>query len=213
MPQRKLLRNVTGIIIDDVSEKLGLFALEKIKEQVAFKEFVWFRGVGSLENYQRILWNDAWRNCLTSHMLIFQYDGWILDGSLWDDSWLEYDYIGAPWPWHKNDGLNVGNGGFSLRSKRLMKYLGTNSKYPLVSPEDETICRTYRPDLELDGFRFAPESVARNFSFEREAPRKTFGFHGIFNVPKVLDPDELQLWMSLANDYVKSKVEWKGLPS
>ena len=38
---------------------------------------------------------------------------------LWfDDTWRQYDYIGAVWNWYDKD--RVGNGGFSFRSKILL---------------------------------------------------------------------------------------------
>ncbi len=56
----------------------------------------------------------------TSHALCIQWDGYVLRGQAWDPAFLTYDYIGAPWP-HFSDGHNVGNGGFSLRSRRLLE--------------------------------------------------------------------------------------------
>ena len=61
----------------------------------------------------------------TTHCIVCQLDGYPINPSQWDESWLKYDYIGAPWPngWLAYHGYpfdsRVGNGGFSLRSKRL----------------------------------------------------------------------------------------------
>ena len=33
----------------------------------------------------------------TSHCLLVQPDGFVLFPDKWDDSWMQYDYIGAPW--------------------------------------------------------------------------------------------------------------------
>ena len=60
-------------------------------------------------------------------------------------------------------------------------------------------------------FVWADEEEAKKFAFERDGPWDTFGFHGLFNWPKVLDPDEFQRRISLANHYVRSKVEWREL--
>src|SRR5262249_12882229 len=51
----------------------------------------------------------------TPHVLLVQWDGFVLNPGAWREDFLSYDYVGAPWPWHQ-DGRNVGNGGFSLRS-------------------------------------------------------------------------------------------------
>lgn len=148
---------------------------------------------------------------ICTHTLIVQYDSWVLDAGLWRDEWLEYDYIGAPWPWYKDDRM-VGNGGFSLRSKRLMNFLAQNSaEYPLLDPEDAFLCRHYRPALEALGFRWAPMDVASAFAFEREVPHPAFGFHGIFNWPHVLTPEGLMARMAYSTKYVREKPEWREL--
>lgn len=148
----------------------------------------------------------------SSHILTVQYDGWVMNPRLWESGWLTYDYVGAPWPWHRN--CRVGNGGFSLRSTRLMKFLANHAmEFPLVSgrPEDDLLCRVYRPALETHGFRWASEETARQFSFERERPHATFGFHGLFNWPHVLDRGDLAARMLFANDYVRGRSEWREL--
>lgn len=117
----------------------------------------------------------------TDHMLIIHADGYVLNPKAWKDEWLQYDYIGAPWPYA--DGMAVGNGGFCLRSRRLMQIL-KDADIEHIHPEDHHICRTYRTSLEKDhGIKFAPESVAREFSIEAYGSKDRkykgqFGFHG-----------------------------------
>ena len=41
--------------------------------------------------------------------------------------------------------------------------------------------------------------------------RPTFGFHGIWNWPRVLRREALLRRIELANDYVRAKVEWPEL--
>lgn len=125
----------------------------------------------------------------SDHVLVVQWDGFILDAQCWNDEFLDYDYIGAPWPQFA-DGNDVGNGGFSLRSRRLLEAcrdLGVHA----VGAEDVTICRFRRSDLERErGIRFAPLHVAERFAFERTRPRgPTFGFHGVFNMIPLLGSD------------------------
>lgn len=119
----------------------------------------------------------------TSHILLVQYDGYVIDASAWSDEFLQYDYIGAPWTY--TDGRNVGNGGFSLRSKRLHDILATDPFITVGSPEDEIICRLFRGYLETHhGIKYAPEELAHRFSFEMHRPlQKTFGFHNYFHQP------------------------------
>ena len=118
---------------------------------------------------------------------------------------FEYDYIGASWP-RESAGRDVGNGGFSLRSKKLYQaILDLRQRYTLETliqrltqneicedkfvghsiPEDNLICKIYRPTLEQQyGIRFAPAELADRFSIETNAGSpwlgSSFGFHGHF---------------------------------
>lgn len=114
--------------------------------------------------------------------LIIQWDGYVLNGSAWTDDFLSYDYIGARWP-HFTDEHIVGNGGFSLRSRRLLKACQI-PQIASIEAEDVSICRTHRKILEQEyDVRFAPPHIADAFAFERAAPAvPTFGFHGFFNM-------------------------------
>jgi Protein of unknown function (DUF5672) len=151
----------------------------------------------SRDEYSRFIVRDLARYVETSHALCIQWDGYVLDGGAWDPAFLQYDYIGAPWP-HFVDGHNVGNGGFSLRSRRLldacreMPFDGTHL-------EDVMICRHWRPELERRGLLFAPEPIARRFAFERTQPQgHEFGFHGAFNLVRFLGAtDALRLFRTL----------------
>jgi hypothetical protein len=104
-----------------------------------------------------------------------------MNWAAWNPQWLQYDYIGAPW-WYI-DGMNVGNGGFSLRSKKLHFIVGNDRNITKRHPEDDVICRQYRKHLEGYGLTWAPEEVAREFSIEayKQSDRQykgQFGFHG-----------------------------------
>lgn len=141
--------------------------------------------IRSKEQYSEFIIKEAYKHIPTSHVLIFQHDGYVHNWKAWDNSWLEYDYIGAPW-WY-GDGMDVGNGGFSLRSRRLMEIVATDkyiNSVGLYHPEDDVICRKYRVYLEsVYGIKFAPLEVAEKFSFEGyKQPTKylseQFGRHG-----------------------------------
>lgn len=121
----------------------------------------------------------------TSHCLVVQWDGHVLDARRWQPTFLDFDYIGASWPQFA-DGHDVGNGGFSLRSRRLMEACRA-APFEQVHPEDTAIGRVYRAWLEQQGMRFAPREVADLFSAERASdPQCTFGYHGVFNTPRAL---------------------------
>jgi hypothetical protein len=125
----------------------------------------------------------------TQHCLVVQWDGFVIDARAWMPEFLAFDYIGAPWP-QFSDGLNVGNGGFSLRSRKLLQACA-DSRFRASHPEDLSICHANRSFLEREyDIRFAEEATAQRFSFERTRPSSpTFGFHGIFNLVPVLGQD------------------------
>lgn len=202
---------LTIVMIDNVVPGLSAAALSKTLKQVTPARVIWETDptIKSMFDVENIRWGVELQDSIkTTHMLCIQYDGYVLDGTRWNDDWFQYDYIGAPWPWHPHH--KVGNGGFSLRSLPLMYFLMENFKhFPVKVPEDEAICREYRDRLEGSfGFKFAPEEIAREFSFEREEKRDSFGFHGIFNFPKVLPKSEWEFLKANAPEFVRNKFEW-----
>lgn len=159
------LPTVTLIGVDSNADRLHE-AVEKCTEWIRFGDVVELNPpLNSKEAYSNFCIDELYKHVHTEHLLICQYDGYVHNWQAWDDNWLQYDYIGAPW--HYNDGMAVGNGGFSLRSRRLMEILSTDPYIRFKHPEDHHICRTYRPYLETTyGIKFAPVEVAERFSFE-----------------------------------------------
>lgn len=162
--------------------------------------------VGSIQSHEEysLLVLKGLRSYIdTTHVLLVQWDGYVTNPEMWDDRFLECDYIGAPWP----DG-SVGNGGFSLRSRRLLKALEDDSFSLLSVGEDVTICGHHRRRLEAEfGIVFADPALAGRFSFEIDASRvlagtRTFGFHGVFNLFLVEDQDDLVGLISSFSDSV-----------
>lgn len=135
---------------------------------------------------------------MTPQCLIVQWDGFVLSPDAWKPEFLDCDYIGAPWPQFA-DGHDVGNGGFSLRSRKLLDAC-KDADFKAGHPEDVVICRTNRSLLEDKyGIRFAEAALADSFAFERRRPvGPTFGFHGVFNLIPVLGPDRFwEIYRSL----------------
>ncbi|MBL8308841.1 MAG: tetratricopeptide repeat protein [Burkholderiales bacterium] len=128
----------------------------------------------------------------TSHALVVQWDGFVIDGSAWADEFWHYDYIGARWP-HVAGDFRVGNGGFSLRSKRLLDALADDAITLGEDNEDEAICIRHRELLERKyRVAFASERVADRFAFDVGRPvGPTLGFHGVFNFWQVMSDEEL----------------------
>lgn len=125
-----------------------------------------------------------------THTLFVQYDGYVLNPEAWSDEFLKYDYIGARWFWYK-DKYTCGNGGFSLRSHKLI--LAVQAIYHanrleidkhINSGEDSIICRIMRPSLEEHfGMVFPPDEIADAFSCENRQYSGQFGWHGKNMVP------------------------------
>lgn len=124
----------------------------------------------------------------TDYCLIVQWDGHVLDATRWRPEFLEYDYIGARWPQFE-DGHDVGNGGFSLRSLRLM-HACREPEFAAGHPEDVAVGRTNRVWLEGRGMRFAPHALADSFSAERSGDvTASFGYHGAWLMPQAIGVD------------------------
>ncbi|MDE2080601.1 MAG: hypothetical protein KGI90_04550 [Burkholderiales bacterium] len=148
-------------------------------------------------DYSRFMLRELARHITTSHVLVTQWDGFVVDPRAWRDEFLQWDYLGAVWP-DQPAGRDVGNGGFSLRSRRLLVAAAADPAITRMHPEDEVLCRTHRAHLErAHGIRFAPAPLARQFAFENEAPRgPCFGFHGPYHLPRFLDEATLQRWLA-----------------
>lgn len=194
------LPTVTLVCIDCVNYGEAITAIKKSMHQVDFAKVLFFTDIkaynpkfgfeivkidklNSKEDYSRFMIKELGKYIETDYVLVIQHDGFVLNANVWEDQFLEYDYIGAPWL--ETDGYNVGNGGFSVRSNKLQKALLEDDMIKPLHPEDSAICRVYRPYLEDKySIKFAPPEMADKFSFElREPSQPTFGFHGKFHEP------------------------------
>lgn len=151
----------------------------------------------TIHDYSRFMLDDLHRYIDTSHVLVVQADGFVINPERWDPGWLEFDYIGAPWPpllWVGGHGLRlnnlVGNGGFSLRSRNLLQLTAAANASGIgfpASAEDMIICNVLYPHLTARGMRFAPAETAARFAIEQpgatfgQTLATSFGFHGHWN--------------------------------
>ena len=149
----------------------------------------------------------------TPHALLVQWDGYVVNPQAWDPAFLDCDYIGAKWYW-QSDGLRVGNGGFSLRSRKLLRAL-QDPRIELVEAEDITIGRAFRRLLEREhGIRFADEALADRFSFEAAYPiGKPFGFHGLFNFCRTVVPAEIAALAPTFSDAIARSPQLLAAPA
>lgn len=141
--------------------------------------------IASSAAYSDFLLNHLVDYVDTSYCLIAQWDGHVINATRWRPDFLDYDYIGASWP-QFTDGQNVGNGGFSLRSRQLLA-LCRNPTFRQHHPEDIAIGRSNRAWLEEQGMRFAPCAIADLFSAERAGDvSSSFGYHGAWLMPQAI---------------------------
>ncbi|KAK43147.1 glycosyl transferase [Caballeronia jiangsuensis] len=192
----------------------------------------------SYHEYSWFIMFALWKLIDTEFALIVQEDGWILDIRNWSDDFLNYDYLGAPIAlgrvdmpegimWMQNftwcEHLNrpdrvvrpVLNGGFSLRSRRMLRALIDHPQIRVEIPppevvevepirmewfhkplnEDVQLSAALRPQLEAVGLKFAPLDLCLQFAAEDIGPlhvgrniNRLFGLHGWWRRLVSIDP-------------------------
>jgi len=201
------LDNVTICAVDCLTPELAARAILKSSEHIGFGKRILFTDSEIYGDFEtkiipKISSKAAYSEFLIKHLnlfietdfaLIVQWDGYVIYPHCWKNEFLQYDYIGAKWGWYE-EGFNMGNGGFSLRSKRLLNAI-VDPQF-IFSPqinEDELICRNNRNFLETKKhISFAPLNIADQFSYERTHPNNfTLGFHGLFNLWRHEQDDEV----------------------
>ncbi len=212
------LPDVTLLCVDTVYPELALYAVERSMERVRFGAAVFITRpdhglarfpsglqvvtegrIRSVSDYSLFMLRGTLPYVNTSHCLVVQWDGFVLDPSMWSDDFLRFDYIGPVWPHFMRDGHCIGTGGFSLRSRRLLTAL-LDERIDAFHPEDVCIGRGNRERLERDhGVVFADPATAHRFAVEGmyENP-SAFGFHGVHNLLRVLTARELDRFLSEA---------------
>ena len=156
--------------------------------------------------YAKFCVEELHKHIDTEYCLLVQSDGFIINTDYWTDEFLQYDYIGAPWPHHDHA---VGNGGFCLRSKKFLQ-ASSKLKYTSdahlvaglserqfvqghVAPEDWFIIIHNHEHMKKENIHYPSPELAFQFSVEHPSmikqfdrynldTYKSFGFHGPFNV-------------------------------
>ncbi len=193
------LDNITLVSVDCVNPVMACKALNYSSRGISFYDRILFTSqnltcddvnvmriapVNNLSEYSTFCVEKLVEYLETDFMITIHADGFIINPHLWSDAFLEYDYIGAPWPpdapWCTKS--RVGNGGFSLRSKRFMEIaagLGRSFRH-----EDILLTNICYDEFIGTGCRYAPVDVAMKFALEARIPEceynleNCFGFHG-----------------------------------
>ena len=230
------LPNVTLVAIDTIEPQLTALALRDTLAQVEPASVVILSNTSipyklnhsyrlylqpqklNLEEVCRMRWYGVARHITTSHILFIEWDGWAINADSWTDDFLQYDYIGAPWPWH--NAHCVGNGGFSLRSTKLLNSLFTKrgQYFHSICQRMQLICRQYRGNWRpFHAIRFAPEHLAWRFSQEHvDHPThvldpRPFGFHDARNWRRFLTPQAFRERIDAAGPYALKRLHDIGV--
>ncbi|MCM1263662.1 MAG: hypothetical protein NC313_13190 [Butyrivibrio sp.] len=148
----------------------------------------------------------------TDYVLLVHYDGFVVNPKSWREEFLNYDYIGSPWPLPKNDTTyrdakgnicRVGNS-VSIRSKKLLDFpRAANLKWERMEDgnynEDTFLCCKYKNVIEDAGMSFAPIEIAKYFGHESM-------------IPEIMDVDKpfiFHKWRGRNAQYPKFENPWK----
>jgi hypothetical protein len=217
---RTTLTGVTLICISGIKSFASLFSILRSATKCNFEKIVFvssrfpqihlgklsiekpfFTLLESIDEYNYYCIYMLHKHVHTEFALLIQYDSSVIHGNKWRKEFFDYDYIGAPWPLTHNaykdpfgNFQRVGNGGFSLRSKKLLEVpnkidipwkVAENSFYENFGTsylsEDGNIGVHNRHLFEEEGCQFAPIEVAAHFAYESSIPEnigiKPFGYH------------------------------------
>jgi hypothetical protein len=237
------LDNVTLLSADTVDPERTIFALNESMKNIKFKEVklitsseckfndlnvsdinvIYNEDINSFRKVNNFMVFDVYKYIDTDYVMFVEWDGYVLNYKAWEETFLEFDYIGSPWgiditqPYWKdlskfveNDKL-VGNSGFSIRSKKLLTFLGTdkyilNQRDDKFTTQDLFVCQKNRKYIVDNGFKFADIDTAAHFSSELMPYFGQFGWHGFCNKPSL--PLDLLIgnrWVRDGNDGVQAK--------
>ncbi len=164
----------------------------------SLSDSIQYKHIDKLDNIDKFNYSmvyDLYKYIDTDFALIVHYDGFVVNPDMWRDEFLQYDYIGSPWPIPPDDDkatyrdvngnlCRVGNS-VSIRSKRLME-LPSKVGIPWepfngLYNEDVFICCYNKHIFEQYGMRYAPLELAVQFAQEAMLPEgkdiKSFAFH------------------------------------
>lgn len=171
----KLLSNYTPLYVD---KKIKTYRIPKAR---------------NIDDWCRFIVYDLHKYVETEFVLLIHADGFIVNPASWRSDFLQYDYIGSPWPIPENNFayrdvngklIRVGNS-VSIRSKKILE-LPTSLSIPWIPDhgsfnEDTFLCCTNRHILESNGIQYAPLDIAKYFAHEKMIPEIKniipFAFH------------------------------------
>jgi hypothetical protein len=173
--------------------RVQLFAHYNPKPESRDYEFIKINNFSSVGEWGKFIIYDLYKFITTKHIVLIHADGFVVNPESWDNIFLKYDYIGAPWPLPKDNfsfrdyyGNIIRHGNsVSLRSYKILKLPSelnldwdANAGY---FHEDGFLCTVKRHILIKNDIEFAPLDIACKFSHETPIPEikgiKPFAFH------------------------------------
>lgn len=138
-----------------------------------------------------LLTTNFWKRLSGKKILLYQEDTFLFHGNI--KPFLKYDFIGAPWP--KDFKLEVGNGGFSLRTRDKMIEIIENYKITeeLQKNEDVFFCTHM---LNSRCGLIAPKNIAQYFAEEFVISNNPLGGHKFYFDEYSLIPSYTCLYMN-----------------
>jgi len=197
------LPSVTAICIDCVNVNRAINVLEHCKSVADFgavkllthiptdyEHRVRIKPLNTLVAYSIFMLTKVHEFIDTDHLLVVQRDGWILNPESFNPEWLNLDFIGPIFVQYDR----VGSGGFSLRTKKLMQNVASNTPEwdwtQKKADEIQAIQSYYEDGVICLSNRFSQFKIAsleqasmfaqggnRNPKYYVEKP---FGFHGLW---------------------------------
>lgn len=193
------LPNVTLVALSGIGyqTKENIEALNKSCEGVEWGsvKYIQLGDITNIDSWNKAVIYDLHKYIDTDFAMFVHGDGYVINPQAWRPEFLDYDFIGAPWPLPQdnysyrtpeNEVIRVGNS-VSIRSKRILELpsrLGLEWKsYYGNTNEDGFLCVHNRGVLGDAGCKFAPIEVAKFFSKEHSIPEnqglETFAFHSL----------------------------------
>ncbi len=208
------LSNVTLVCVSNVKHDIQLKVIDHCMELVDFGEAIFITNINLKHNNNKIKiiqtdelsnisypkdWSEFMiyklKNFInTDFCLVVHNDGFIVNPESWTDEFLKYDYIGSPWQNNtfiddNGEIIRVGNGGFSLRSKKLLNvFIDLNIPWEAYRDhwhDDGFISMAHLKELREYGILIPDAQLAYKFGREKNCDDlnnsiKPFGFHGYF---------------------------------
>ena len=123
---RAMQYSMRGIEFGDVvllSDKRPFYLPKTIRHEA-------IQHLGNVDDYSHFCVYELVDHIKTDYALIVHHDGFVVNPRAWRTEFLEYDYIGSPWPLPKDSVryrdpsgniVRVGNG-VSLRSRKILEH-------------------------------------------------------------------------------------------